>query len=180
RARGRTRGGRLRSPSRHAAPGLHRRSCSGCSLLQCGRDDEEPVAALGGGRHDLVAVERWFDLVVAVHALQAEAMARLDRGLTFEGLDAGGVVEDQTELAAVGLELLGGQLDARQARHMGDIDVDGHVAIVLPCRMVATGFEIHLPYLVSGDDYLGNHEYDHAAVLVRLSEYCTTCLCKPL
>src|SRR5690554_7958631 len=59
-------------------------------------------------------------------------MARLDRGLTFEGLDAGGVVEDQTELAPVGLELLGGQLDARQARHMSDIDVDGHGAIVLP------------------------------------------------
>src|SRR5690606_10652294 len=95
-------------------PGLHRRSCRGRSLLQCGRDDEVPVAAVGGGRHDLVAVERRFDLVVAVDALQAEAMARLDRWFAFEGLDAGGVVEDQTELAAVGLELLRGQLDARQ------------------------------------------------------------------
>lgn len=43
-------------------------------------------------------------------------------------LDAGRVLEDHRELAPIGLELGLAEIEPGEARHMGDVDVDGHGA----------------------------------------------------
>jgi len=85
-----------------------------------------PVYGFRGLAQHLIPVERWPQFVVAEGVGKAEWMGRLDIRLYLQGLHPGGVLQDQSQLGLVRLELFVGQAETSQTRDVGNIDLYRH------------------------------------------------------
>jgi hypothetical protein len=75
---------------------------------------------------DLVPIERSPDLVLSKRIGDTRGVTGWLDVTGRHRLHPGGMIEDVSELLSVGLELLRDEVEPGEARHMGDVDVDGH------------------------------------------------------
>lgn len=88
--------------------------------------DEIAITRLGGGGEHLVPIERWPYRVVTKRVRHLQGMRGGFHPVGVEGLDSGGMFEDDAQLFPIGVQLVWTEVQPGEAGDMGDVDVDRH------------------------------------------------------